>query len=370
MSTTRLTTALSSTKALNTLEVKHDETRVEIPKVIYFVWFGSMLPDTKLYPYQSNVKSAQRLNPEHEVCLYTDATSMTDKDFTALAAFCAAQRLSFIDLNSAEQRNFANLEHIKFENSLKNFARASDMTRGTILHDRGGIYLDVDLRPKKSFGNMHAPLGILHYIVSDNSDDRFNIYFMAAIPHHPSFAACIRYFDDIYKIIKSTPDHRTWLTTTDQKLCLFVNTYTTGGVYDQIFKFSLHPKEKNYIHFDLEEYITIVCDNSWIKPDQGRDQNAQMNFLNYKTLYDNYTINIFMKMIPDLIVRNKKFERFLFLERTARTEGAKSSYGFLSYRELLKFKLIAKKSNEHISNHTKHIEEVYYAKLDAPVRTF
>lgn len=324
--------------------------RTDIPKKIHFIWFGSMLPETKDRPYRRNVALAKLHNPNYEVTLYTDSSTMSKRDFESLEDWCIACQIELTNLDSYSESSFTNLSHIKFELNYANWARASDIARMTILRNDGGFYFDTDLIPKKKLGIMHAPLGMLQYIVDSDPLQRCNIYFMAAIPKHPLFIGCVDYLNKIYKKIE-TFNFNSWIKTTDANLCKYVTGNTTGGAFESIFKLVINQKEQEKIKFNIAEYVKIVCDQSWLCKDTGIDIEARLEFIKYAEWHEKYLERDFKSFANKIKIEHDLFIKTLQFERVSKIKD-KIFLGFFSSRDLLTLKLVNKKIDQDILSAT------------------
>jgi len=83
------------------------EGRLNIPRKLHFIWIGSQVPAK----YDRSVEDFQRHNPDWDVMLWLDSTTMTNAD-----------------LYEAE----------------RNMAAKADLLRYEIIHQCGGVYLDID----------------------------------------------------------------------------------------------------------------------------------------------------------------------------------------------------------------------------------
>jgi hypothetical protein len=246
--------------------VRKQITTFEIPKLIHFIWFGSMLNDR----HQPHIINTKKQNPDYQIFIHTDSKTMKIDDYKKLQEFCQQQGINLVNLADAKEDKFSNLCHILPELGRKKWARASDLARMTILYLHGGIYLDTDLQPFKGFGTLRCKTGMLQFISPKPEDCKapvVNIYFMAAIPRHPIYQACIKSMNWNYQLANTFADKEKWMNSDDGadegEICKIITAYLTGAALQEVIYGSLNEKWLTHIKFGLESFVKIVLDGSW-----------------------------------------------------------------------------------------------------------
>lgn len=278
-----------------------------VPKRIIFIWFGPMLPE----PYEENILLAKIHNRDYEIFIYTDSSTASKDDFLKLEEFCSGKRINLVDMAKFSERKFANIDHVKYELKFNNWQRASDIARATILRDEGGIYLDTDLTAIQPFGDIEAPLGTRQFIAKNDPQQRCNIYFMASLPNSPVFSCWVEHLSNIYKIIKSSDDHRSWFSTKDKMLRVLSMGHTSGGSLDCVINAIFDSIQKEIIKFDVEKYVEIKCDHSWVHEDSGVDRHARTIFCQYVAKTDMYLNTGFLSLTNAARKQNDLFVKSL-----------------------------------------------------------
>ena len=130
----------------NYLKCDHDDKRVSffndvkkvylkydinhIPKIIHFIWIGSMIPKK----YIDNLNSYTKNNPQYTINLWVDR----NYEFTI-------NQVKILNINSLDVINKHEL------NVMDNYGAKADILRLEILYKYGGIYSDIDSKSLKAF---------------------------------------------------------------------------------------------------------------------------------------------------------------------------------------------------------------------------
>lgn len=101
-----------------------------VPKIIHFIWIGSIIPDK----YINNLNSYVNNNPEYKINLWVDR----NYEFSM-------NRVEIININSIDIINKHEL------NMVDNYGAKADILRLEILYKYGGIYSDIDSKSLKKF---------------------------------------------------------------------------------------------------------------------------------------------------------------------------------------------------------------------------
>jgi inositol phosphorylceramide mannosyltransferase catalytic subunit len=135
-----------------------------IPKIIHQIWLGGQVPEK----YIKYIKSWRKFNPDWEYKLWQD------KDIDSI--------------NLTKREIFA---------QAVNNGMRSDILRYEILHQQGGIYIDIDFECLKPFDD----LLYLDFFTGISYDKQLCLYngLIASIPNHPIINRCVNTLKDIYK---------------------------------------------------------------------------------------------------------------------------------------------------------------------------
>jgi len=183
----------------------------DIPKTVHYVWMGKEISEDDL----SNVLLASHKNPDYRFKIWTDRIeaistpllAMLENNESPLNQHLAGRegkflvdpgsRISVEDISSVfdslrvsmpSESNDAegqprpgvgaqveSLFHREKNGTYKNFAAASDIARMAILFEKGGIYLDVDVIPRKPLGTLSPSCGFMYMYWGQNNKCSNNV---------------------------------------------------------------------------------------------------------------------------------------------------------------------------------------------------
>lgn len=114
--------------------IKNNITNYKIPKIIHFIWIGSIIPDK----YISNIETYAINNSSYKIFIWVDKTKNSD----------IKQLLSNMELHNIEEIQIRNKNAF---DKMNVFAGKADILRYEIVYNFGGMYIDVDSKSVKSF---------------------------------------------------------------------------------------------------------------------------------------------------------------------------------------------------------------------------
>lgn len=123
---------------------------------IHFIWLGSSIPNSLERPYRRHLLEWKRLNPNHQIFLWTDGEGVVLEriQFWAEQYGLVLQTMDSIQWGTEKERILGFLEKGYFTN-------ASDLLRLRILYQWGGLYFNFGVSPIILPLRLEAPLGIL-----------------------------------------------------------------------------------------------------------------------------------------------------------------------------------------------------------------
>ena len=251
---------------------------MSIPNTIHIIWFGGLLPDK----YLANLMLWRIHNPEMRIIFWTADRDQNPDDAKLMTTICANYNIEFKDIFKSD---IPNQDNIAFEYSLKNWARASDIARLSILYKFGGYYFDTDLKPHSPLLKMHGERSdVLQFIETKDDIKRLNIYFMASAPNHELYKSALSLIQLRYRLL-STTKFATFCTTKDFDLLVLVTTFLSGNALQTMFEAAGYDKDK--VNYPLKEVVHIRCDKTWLADATKEvDQSAREAFLKYTKLLE------------------------------------------------------------------------------------
>jgi len=119
--------------------MKHEDVPLEIPKIIHFIWLGSVLPEK----YLDNLKQWRQVNPEYKILLWVDHEESKER----LSQF-AAHDLQVERIHQDPQLKTIN-DSVYFrrwcDTAMPLYSVAANLLRYSIIYLYGGIYADCDV---------------------------------------------------------------------------------------------------------------------------------------------------------------------------------------------------------------------------------
>lgn len=292
-----------------------------VPSIIHFIWLGP-----KNFPLESikNVRAWMQLHPDFTFLFWTDRERPCP---------CPGMtRMLVQDFPFTRLKNY-------FESST-NYGEKSDLLRYEILAEMGGIYVDHDVYPKKSFAKLnqaydfYAGLEVPHKNVSGHKFTILNAL-IGTRSHHPILERCIDIIDSRWDEVHSQ------YSTHDQEFDRIINgTFValTLAAQNQLEKDGnldiLFPASYFCPFYNLPSfYAQHLYEGNWMQNKKEYDFKRiwQKEFEEMKSLLKKFIWLevISLILITFLFFRRKKALLFslLFLFLTAK------SYGEISFEE-------------------------------------
>jgi len=184
-----------------------DKNLIKIPKLdpkksrsittaFNYVWFGPEIPDTKEYPYLTNlINTAKKFGKTHAIKLWISGKYYANGDVNKrenLETLCKEYKIKIVDIDSSKYQNLPNrnlaykLIETKMnpqfnpDKKMENYVAAADVIKAAVTYEYGGYTIAFDLPPKKII-EKKAKYGILL-----DCDNNIPIHFLTACPKHES----------------------------------------------------------------------------------------------------------------------------------------------------------------------------------------
>lgn len=171
---------------------KHSEpptgARIEarIPPYIHLHWGGGDLLDPRRW---KNINELKKLNPDWKIILWVDQPDTGIATDNPMVKMAAQQGVDVINIPDVFTGNMNLWDEYRMGMLWEQYAISGDIFRLEVLDRYGGIYIDSDNLPLKSFSTIEAEKGVLFNAVRNKQGDiaGYNNDFIVAHANHPLF---------------------------------------------------------------------------------------------------------------------------------------------------------------------------------------